>query len=91
MCGRGIGNLLLPLVAASVLATNGAVQIAPAVTAQTACPNCKTAISPMFEWCPNCGTGLKSHACAYCSNQMKSDARFCLSCGAPASNKGSRA
>jgi RNA polymerase subunit RPABC4/transcription elongation factor Spt4 len=86
MCGRGIGNLLVPLVAASVLMA-GSAQSAPVVIAQAACPNCRTAVLPAFEWCPNCGTGLKAHACAYCGNQIVANARFCPSCGAPAGKR----
>lgn len=87
MCGRGIGNLLLPLVAAGVL-TNESARPATVVTSQATCPNCESKVLSSFDWCPQCGTGLKPHACAYCSNQMESNARFCPSCGAPAGGKG---
>ena len=87
MCGRGIGNLLFPLVATGVL-TNETTQPAAVVTSQATCPNCASKVSKSFDWCPQCGTGLKPHACAYCSNQMESNARFCPSCGAPAGGKG---
>jgi predicted amidophosphoribosyltransferase len=87
MCGKGIGSLLFPLVAANIL-TNESMQPATVAIAQTACPNCKAKISPAFDWCPQCGTGLKSHACSYCGNSMGSiNARFCPSCGAPAINQ----
>ena len=86
MCGRGIGNLLFPLIAANIL-TNETVQPAAVVIAQTACPNCKSKISSSFDWCPQCGVGLKSHSCAYCSNQLGINERFCPSCGAPAVNR----
>lgn len=87
MCGRGIGNLLFPLVAAGVL-TNESARPATVVTSQATCPNCESKVLSSFDWCSQCGTGLKPHACAYCSNQMESNARFCPSCGAPAGDKG---
>ena len=87
MCGRGIGNLLFPLVAAGVL-TNESARPAAVVTLQATCPNCESKVLSSFDWCPQCGTGLKPHTCAYCSNQMESNARFCPSCGAPAGGKG---
>jgi predicted amidophosphoribosyltransferase len=87
MCGRGIGNLLFPLVAAGIL-TNETAQPAAVVTAQSACPNCKAKISLAFDWCPQCGTGLRAHVCSYCGNSMGNiNARFCPSCGAPATNQ----
>ena len=86
MCGRGIGNLVVPLVAASVL-TTGAARPAAVISAHAACPNCRTAVSPAFEWCPQCGMGLKAHTCTYCGNQVGASARFCPSCGAPAEKK----
>jgi len=87
MCGRGIGNLLFPLVAAGVL-TNESARPTAVVTSQATCPNCVSKVSKSFDWCPQCGTGLNPHACAYCSNQIESNARFCPSCGAPAGGKG---
>lgn len=86
MCGRGIGNLLFPLVAANLL-TNASMQPATVAIAQTACPNCKAKISSAFDWCPQCGTAMKSHACTYCGIQIGTNARFCPSCGAPAINQ----
>lgn len=83
MCGRGFGSLLVPLAAASVL-TASAARPATVAAAQAVCPHCKTAVSPAFEWCPQCGTGLKAHACAYCGNRMAANASSCPSCGAPA-------
>ncbi len=87
MCGRGIGNLLFPLVAASVL-TNDSARPGTVVTSQATCPNCKSKVSSSFDWCPQCGAGLKPQTCTYCSNQMESNARFCPACGAPAGGKG---
>jgi predicted amidophosphoribosyltransferase len=87
MCGRGIGNLLFPLVAAGV-STNESARPATVATSQATCPNCESKVLSSFDWCPQCGTGLKPHVCAYCSNQMKSNAQFCSSCGAPAGGKG---
>ena len=86
MCGRGFGNLLLPLVAASILA-NEPVRPMPVATGQATCPHCKVTVSPAFEWCPECGTAMKSCVCAYCGNQMEIRASFCPSCGAPSSKK----
>lgn len=83
MCGRHIGKLLFPLIAAGVLA-NGSVVPAPVAISQSACPNCKTQVLSSFDWCPQCGTGLKPRACAYCGSQVKGGERFCPSCGAPA-------
>jgi len=82
MCGRGIGNLLFPLIKAGGLANESA-RPATVVTLQSTCPNCKSKVSSAFDCCPECGTGLKLQACAYCGNQMESNARFCPSCGGP--------
>ncbi len=87
MCGGGIGNLLFPLAVEGELA-NGATRPANVLTLQATCPSCKSKVSSAFDWCPQCGTGLKPHACAYCGNQMESNARFCPSCGAPAGGRG---
>jgi len=87
MCGRGIGNLLFPLVAAGVLVNESARPVTVG-SSQATCPNCKTKVLTSFDWCPECGTGLKSQACMYCGNQMESNARFCPSCGAPTRGKG---
>lgn len=86
MCGRHVGNLLFPLVSAGVLA-NGSVIPAPVAVSQSACPNCKTQVLSSFDWCPQCGTVLKSHACAYCGSQVTTNASFCPSCGAPAGKR----
>jgi predicted amidophosphoribosyltransferase len=86
MCGKGIGSLLFPLVAANIL-TNETAQPITVAIAQTACPNCRTKISSAFDWCPQCGAALKSHACTYCGSQTGSNAPFCTSCGAPATNQ----
>ena len=87
MCGGGIGKLLFPLVAAGVFA-NESVRPATVATSQATCPNCESKVSSSFDWCPQCGSGLKPHLCTYCNNQMKSSAQFCPSCGAPAGGKG---
>ena len=87
MCGRGIGNLLFPLVAAGVL-TNESARTAAVVTSQATCPNCESKVSSAFDWCPQCGMELKPHACTYCGNQMESNTRFCPSCGVPAGGRG---
>lgn len=88
MCGRNIGNLLLPLVVAAGMQANEPVRQAAVSTFQATCPKCNSKVSSSFDWCPQCGAGLKPHACAYCGNQMGSHARFCPSCGAPAGGKG---
>ena len=64
MCGRGIGNLLFPLVATGVL-TNETTQPAAVVTSQATCPNCESKVLSSFDWCPQCGTGLKPHGFAH--------------------------
>jgi predicted amidophosphoribosyltransferase len=94
MCGRHIGNLLFPLVAAGVLANGSAqprpfdsAQVKPIAVSEATCPNCKTQVLSSYAWCPQCGTGLKSHICAYCGNLVKVGERFCPSCGAPNSRK----
>lgn len=87
MCGRGIGNLLFPLVAVGVL-TNESARPAVVVTSQATCPNCESKVSSAFDWRPQCGTELKPHACTYCGNQMESNTRFCPSCGAPTGGRG---
>ena len=97
MCGRHVGNLLFPLVAAGALVNGVAqpkpfdpAQAKPVAVSQTACPNCRTQVLASYDWCPQCGTGLKSRACAYCGNQVKVGERFCPSCGAPSSTQGSQ-
>lgn len=97
MCGRHVGNLLFPLVAAGALVNESAqprpfdsVQAKPIAVSQAACPNCKTRVLASYDWCPQCGMGLKSHACAYCGNLVKVGERFCPSCGAPSSAQGSQ-
>ena len=88
MCGRNLGNLLIPLVAASVLASESpAPHRQPVAAAQANCPRCKAIVSPAFDWCPQCGHGLKTQPCAYCGNTIGMGERFCPSCGAPNSNK----
>lgn len=82
MCGRGFGSLLFPLVAAGVL-VNGSANPAPVTASQATCPNCKTRVMSSYNWCPQCGTGLKSHVCTFCGTQNESNVRFCSSCGAP--------
>ena len=83
MCGRNLGNLLIPLVAASVL-VNESPRPQPIATTLLNCPRCKAAISPAFDWCPQCGYGLKTQPCAYCRNTAGIGEQFCPSCGAPA-------
>ncbi|MBI5935763.1 MAG: zinc ribbon domain-containing protein [Chloroflexi bacterium] len=94
MCGRHVGNLLFPLLAAGALVNESAqprpfnsAQVKPVAVSQAACPNCKTQVLASYDWCPQCGTGLKSHACVYCGNLMKVGERFCPSYGAPNSGK----
>lgn len=82
MCGRNIGSLLFPLVVAGIQINEPVRQVAVS-TLQATCPKCHSKVSSSFEWCPQCGYGLKHRACAYCGNQMEGDARFCPSCGAP--------
>ena len=97
MCGRHVGNLLFPLLAAGALVNESAqprpfnsAQAKPVAVSQATCPNCRTQVLASYDWCPQCGTGLKSHACAYCGNQVKVGGRFCPSCGAPSSTQGNR-
>jgi predicted amidophosphoribosyltransferase len=75
MCGRGIGNLLFPLIKAGVLANESA-RPATVVTLQSTCPNCKSKVSSAFDCCPECGTGLKLQACAYCGIKWKATRGF---------------
>lgn len=93
MCGRNFGNLLIPALAGMLV---GETMTAPQtmvqqVTPQAVCPQCKTAVSPVFDWCPQCGQALRAQAklqaCAYCGRTMAADAQYCSSCGAPAGKR----
>ena len=86
MCGKNFGNFLFPLVTASLL-VNETPRPQFVATVQSTCPQCKAAISPVFEWCPQCGHGLRTQPCAYCGNTIGIGERSCPSCGAPAGNK----
>ena len=96
MCGRNFGNLLIPalagmLTAETLTAPQPARQTFPDVIPQTACPQCQTAVSSAFDWCPHCGQALraqvKAQTCAYCNRAMTAGAQHCPSCGAPAGKK----
>lgn len=82
MCGKGFGRLLFPFVAASVL-VKGSADPAPMNASRATCPKCKTQILSSYEWCPQCGTGLKAQVCSYCGTQNESNMCSCSSCGAP--------
>lgn len=89
MCGRNFGNLLIPALAGMLVAeTVSAPQtIARQAGLQAVCPQCKTAISSAFGWCPQCGQALRAQAkpqsCAYCDRIMTTGAQYCPSCGGP--------
>jgi predicted amidophosphoribosyltransferase len=93
MCGRNFGNLLIPTLAGMLVAET--VTTSQTTTRQASpqavCPQCKTAVSLAFAWCPQCGQALcaqtKSQACAYCGVTMTANAQYCSSCGAPAGKR----
>ena len=94
MCGRNIGNLLIPALAGILVAEN---LTTPQTTTKRAiqqsfCPQCKTAVSPVFDWCPQCGLALrtqsqKTQSCAYCGRTMTAGQQYCTSCGGPAGKR----
>ena len=47
------------------------------------CPNCSFSLNPFFEFCPKCGTRLKS-PCSACGKMKIKDLPYCPYCG----NKG---
>lgn len=93
MCGRNFGNLRIPALAGMLSAeTLTPPQTAWQTVPQAVCPQCKTAVSPTFDWCPQCGQALRAQpeaqiytlTCAYCGRMMTAGAPYCPSCGAPA-------
>jgi len=48
--------------------------------AKQPCPNCAKAISPNFEFCPYCGTRIKT-VCPSCEKAVSGDWKVCAYCG----------
>jgi len=88
MCGRNLGNLLVPALA-DVLMGEEVVQkqrskpLESSVSQTATCPACHASVSPTFTWCPLCGQALKFHPCAYCGQVLDASDRNCPHCGAP--------
>ena len=88
MCGRNLGNFLMPALA-SMLIDGDVIQKQarePKVSRATQaviCSACHASVSPSFTWCPHCGQALKPHPCVYCGQILEINDRNCLHCGAP--------
>lgn len=92
MCGRNLGNLLVPALAGMLVAERLAPpQPVRQTVQQPVCPQCKTAVSADFDWCPQCGQALRVQTnpqpCAYCGRTMAAGGQYCPSCGAPAGKR----
>jgi RNA polymerase subunit RPABC4/transcription elongation factor Spt4 len=81
MCGGNFVRMLIPLANLPVGQTGPTVN-GSAVSSQIPCPNCGTAITPEFAWCPKCGAALKPHPCAYCGQTISPGDKSCSFCGA---------
>ncbi len=93
MCGRNLGNLLIPALAGILVSEKLAVPSGerPPAVAGMLCPQCKSPLSPEFAWCPKCGQALhvaaKPQLCAYCGQTLPINAQYCPHCGGPSGKK----
>ena len=54
---------------------------------QILCHHCGKKNPVMFNWCPACGSPLRSQPCTYCGQMLDIDAAYCPNCGAPRHQK----